>query len=439
MKTVNKILLAFGFLILAVISWLVVLNMENLSDKEIQDNLVKQAEEYLNDEIYILALPLLEEAIEINTVQTPVIEERLKGIYLKLIEQDGMRSGYLGLLRNQMSRENAQPAIFMEAAQFQYYYGRYQDALSILREGISRTGSTELIDFYESIRYRFRMAFIAYEDVTAIHGESIGVSKDGLWGIAATDGRLVIPCEYSQISTFSVDRAVVQKEINGRNVIYAVDSKNNRVALLKESVVDFGNLASDRLPVKIGNKWLRTNAQFELGSAEFDWIGTHFNGHAAASLNGKWGVIDTGSTWVIPPEFDRVIMDELDRAFAQNAVFVQKGNSVMLYVNGEQTGEVFEDAKPFGNEGYAAVKRNGEWGFVNTGGEIMIPFRYEDALSFGQHLAAVKIGEFWGFINLRGQTVIEPEYFEAKSFGNGSAPVLTNRGWQFITLTEKIN
>jgi len=63
-------------------------------------------------------------------------------------------------------------------------------------------------------------------------------------------------------------------------------------------------------------------------------------------------------------------------------------------------------------------------------------FRFDDALSFGQHLAAVKQGELWGYISMAGHVVIEPVFLEARSFSNGSAPVLSERGWQFISLLE---
>ena len=69
----------------------------------------------------------------------------------------------------------------------------------------------------------------------------------------------------------------------------------------------------------------------------------------------------------------------------------------------------------------------------------MIDFEFDDALSFGQHLAAIKQGEFWGYIGISGCIAIEPVFLDAKSFSNGSAPVLTERGWQFITLLEYSN
>ena len=107
-----------------------------------------------------------------------------------------------------------------------------------------------------------------------------------------------------------------------------------------------------------------------------------------------------------------------------------------LFSGGKITGDFYEDALPFSAENYAAVKKNGKWGFIDTAGREVIPFIFDDALSFGQHLAAVKHGEFWGYISIYGHVVIEPVFHEAKSFSGGNAPVLTDRGWQIITLIE---
>lgn len=65
-----------------------------------------------------------------------------------------------------------------------------------------------------------------------------------------------------------------------------------------------------------------------------------------------------------------------------------------------------------------------------------IDFQFDDALSFGQHLAAVKVDGTWGYVSLSGELVIEPQFIAAKSFYHGSAPVQTRDGWRFITLEE---
>lgn len=67
---------------------------------------------------------------------------------------------------------------------------------------------------------------------------------------------------------------------------------------------------------------------------------------------------------------------------------------------------------------------------------MQIGFQFDDALSFGQHLAAVKVDGQWGYVSKYGEIVIEPIFLSAKSFYRGSAPVQTVDGWRFITLTE---
>lgn len=82
------------------------------------------------------------------------------------------------------------------------------------------------------------------------------------------------------------------------------------------------------------------------------------------------------------------------------------------------------------------MKKDGKWGFIDTHGEVKIDFQFDDALSFGQHLAAVAQGDRWGYISMDGKMVIEPQFYGAKSFSGGSAPVKGPNGWNFITLLE---
>ena len=432
MKIASRIFLGMAFFALIIAAWVIVLGATTNEQRQLE--LMRQADDYMQDKVFVFAMPLLEEAIGFNTEHTIEAENMLKEVYLQLIDERGMRRRYVNLLERQMSRPNASADVFIEAANFQLEMSRTAEALTILRDGIARTGSEQLIAIYESNRYEYRLNHNIYDDVTMIYGRMIGVKQDGLWGIARSDGTILIPCEYDKVSTFSAGRAIVQQD----GEIFAVNQSNNRIALLGENASDFGNLSNNRLPLLFDGRWYRATGEFELGSGTFDWIGMHSNGKAAAQMGDRWGVIDSAANWVIPPDYDGIIMDELGRSYAQGAVFVKRGDSVYLFVDGAQVAGPFDNARPFGDEGYAAVEVNGQWGFINTSGDVKIPFqpRFRDALSFGQHLAAVKIGDYWGFISLNGTLVIEAVYLDAKSFSNGSAPVLTERGWQLLTLIE---
>ena len=430
MRRAGRILIGAGCVILLLISWVIAVSSKSSAEKQL--DLMRQAAQLMSKGIYISAAPLLEEAAGYNAAHTIAAEAELKKVYLALIDKKGFGRKYTGLLEKQMSRRDALPETFAEAAEYYISKSKIPEALSVLKIGIAKTGSGVLVSMYESNRYAFDTNRMPFDSVTAICGVTIQVQKDGLWGIARSDGSVLIPCQYEKISTFSVDRAIVKK--NGE--IYAVDQDNNRIALLETFAADFGNFANNRIPVLIGGSWQRATGDFVIGSMGFEQMGMYSGGYAAAKTQGLWGVIGLSADWLVPAEYDSIIQDELGRCFGQRAVFVRKGPHVYLIADGAQVGDPYEDARPFSGEGFAAVKRYGKWGFIDNTGAEKTGFVFDDALSFGQHLAAVKQGGLWGYISLEGHIVIEPAFIEAKSFSGGSAPVLTERGWLFITLLE---
>ena len=432
MKRMDRILLGAGCFILIVISWFIALTSKPLAVK--QQYLIDKAAKLTADGIYIRAIPLLEEAAGYNAANTQKAENALKEAYLKLMGNGAFRYEYVSLLEKQMNRRDASPDVFEEAALYYLDIRRIQDALDVLKDGIAKTGSADLTRIYEENRYGYRMSRTSYDDVTTPFESTIQVCEQGLWGIAESDGILMIPCEYEQISTFSGDRAIAAK--NGE--IIAVDRDNFRIEKLKLKASAFGNYANDRLPLCIGGVYVRVTGGFTAGKMEFENICMYSDGYAAAKISGNWGVVGLGADWLLPAEYDWIIQDELGRCYAQGAVFARKGGDVFLFTGGRQTAGPYEGARPFSSEGYAAVKKNGKWGYINTKGDVVIDFQFDDALSFGQHLAAVELDGLWGYAGLSGDIVIAPLFIKAKSFSDGSAAVLTDRGWQFITLLEYV-
>jgi len=430
MKKIVRIIIGVGCCILLAVSWIIIVNSKSNAEKQLI--LINQATALINENIFILAVPLLEEAAGYDAAHTLVAEKELKKLYISLIDNRGFPRKYTNLLEKQMVRRDAEPEVFIEAAEYYLSNSKTQEAMDILRNGITRTGDVQIVTLYENSRYVFETHRPSYDNVTAIYGTSTQVQLDGKWGIANIDGSIMIPCEYDKISTFNSGQAIVKRD----GSIYAIDSNGNRIAVANGEASDFGNFADNRIPLLLKDGWCRATGEFETGSTMFEEIGMYSGGYAAAKVNGKWGVIGLSNDWLVPAEYDEIIQDELGRCFAQGAVFVRSGDSIHLISGGNAIGNVYENARPFNDEGYAAVKKDGKWGFINESGVEVIQFVFDDALSFGQHLAAVKIGEFWGYISMYGYTVIDAVYYDAKSFSGGSAPVLTDRGWQFITLLE---
>ena len=63
---------------------------------------------------------------------------------------------------------------------------------------------------------------------------------------------------------------------------------------------------------------------------------------------------------------------------------------------------MYDDVDEF-SEGFAKIKLNGKWGFVNEHGEEVIPFKYDDVTMFSGGFAEVALDGKWGKVNARGE------------------------------------
>lgn len=430
MKLMSRIGTFFALLLLMGFAWISVLTMESPENKQLR--LISEAEALMDDGIYVRAQPLLEEAIGFENKYREEAEEALKRVYLNLIDIQGYQKLYISLLDRQLARSTATSAQYLELADFYFSINKAVNAITVLRQGAETHGEAEVISRYEAERYAFKYNRVAYDDVTAIFDGTIQVKLQDLWGIATEKGDIMIPCKYEKISTYYNGSAIVMSD-DGQ--IYAVDNNQSKVYITKEPVTDFGNLNDNRITFQSESGLYRGNAELGIATSDLTAIGMYSSNHAAAQMGEKWGIVDTDAEWVIPCEYDAVIVDELGRAVGQMCVFLQQNGTVLLYQSGSIAPSTYEDAKPFA-ENYAAVKNNGKWGFIDNTGTLVIDYQFDNARSFGDHLAAVEINGKWGYISLSGEVVIEPIFQEAKSFSGGSAPVKTEDGWTFISLIE---
>ena len=415
----KRIGLLIGCVLLLLAAWTAVLSMKSPLEK--QTELIVLADAELGLGLPANAEPFLLDAAKYNTKHTQGVLERLKQVYSSL----GSTMEYASALKEQTARADCPVEAYIEYANYLVGDRKLEDALAIYRLGIGRTGDATLWNYYEDIRYAFKIESDYYEDVTAYHSGGIQVKTDGLWGLANAAGNILIPCEYEQISTYDGANkgcVIVRLADAGLN---AVNLKNHVVAKTDLKAAQIGNLSQDIIPLRLANgKWIIANSKLVSSDTEFEGLGTCANSAMAMKSGGKWGVVTTDSKSILPFEYDEIIMDEIGRCYAQKAVFAKKGAAVYLYVDGKQLGDTYEDARPFTDDGWAAVRKGGKWGFIDTAGQLMIEPKFDDALSFSGHLAAVKQGGLWGYVSLSGWVVIEPQFLVAKSFLQGYAPVL---------------
>ena len=421
----KKFLLIVLLAAAAVIIWLAAVTTGSRNAGR-QDELMAEAQSYLDDLVYVRAAPLLEEAAAIDASRTQEAQRLLADCYHAL----GDGKSYLATLLAMLDGDDADAALYRETADYYFLNNKYQDGLDTLKAGISRLNDQELTDYYESVRYAFTKSYAKYEDIRSLSGGFAAVQLEGKWGYLDVDGDLAIPCVYDTAMDFENGSAAVIE--NGQVIV--IDTDGFRTALCKEAADGIAPFGSGVTSLRINGKWRLANAEMQVGATEYDFIGTLSDGGRAVCRNGKW-VIQNISSEDQTGEFDGFALDERGCAYRNGRAFAKIGELYYLIdATGTKISETgYENAYPFlESDGLAAVCKDGKWGFIDKTGQEVLPFEWDNACSFSSEVAAVEKDGLWGYISLRGEAAIPLQYLQAKPFSEGAAAVQTEGGWSLI-------
>lgn len=84
--------------------------------------------------------------------------------------------------------------------------------------------------------------------------------------------------------------------------------------------------------------------------------------------------------------------------------------------------------------GMARVKKDGQYGFIDSLGNEVIPCSYDYASDFVDGMAIVRIRGRYGFINTKDKVIITPLYYGARFLKDGMAAVKIENRWGVIDL-----
>ncbi|MDR2355968.1 MAG: WG repeat-containing protein [Clostridiales Family XIII bacterium] len=131
----------------------------------------------------------------------------------------------------------------------------------------------------------------------------------------------------------------------------------------------------------------------EMVALQYDTIGGFLEGRAAVQSAGLWGFIDENGEVVIDLQYEDLkdVQDPVLYAYAvRDPERVLRG----FY------------------EGFAPVKKNGKWGYIDSYGNPLGPgFAYQDIWYFSEGYATVEIDGKYGLLNSSGRYIIEPNTY----------------------------
>ncbi|MDB5252038.1 MAG: Leptospira, partial [Flaviaesturariibacter sp.] len=156
---------------------------------------------------------------------------------------------------------------------------------------------------------------------------------------------------------------------------------------------------------------------------------------AVVKTAGKFGCIDSKGNWIITPRWDWLMLGENPK----DPILVEK-DSLFGFISPDDDILIsprYNDASIF-YEGLAAVGNGSKKGFINTRGDTVISFRFDDIfLGFSNGLSDARINDSCGYIDREGNVIIPfiydvaypflSEYAEARTF-DGRELVLDTKG-----------
>lgn len=272
----------------------------------------------------------------------------------------------------------------------------------------------------------------------------VGDYKDGICivegkkrlGYVNTSSTIVASGDYSKLGPYNENLAPI---VTSQGEAYYIDTAGEKKKVIKNAgaMFELGMIENGIFSVFNGYTWAFYNEDGTKISEDYDKVSNMSNGIAAVMNDRKWSIINSSGEVISEETYDSVVMDDNKIAMHNDRIFVKSGNKYyMLDKNGKKVNETeYQNADCFRSGGYAAVKIDGKWGYVDASGNVVISPQYDGARSFSCGLAAVKIGDKWGFINEEGTVVIEPLFEGAKDFTEqGTVFVQQGAYWNMLKL-----
>lgn len=421
----KKMFLVLLIIVGLVIGWMITLkNVSGIDDINKQKKLVEQADQFDEKQLYIRGIPLLKEALNIQTKNNPDIERKLLDAYR---EHGDVDDYYDLLLKMDKDKEHLYglPSDYLSLAQYYVENWDVKNALLVARSGLQKHDDSVLEDFFEQYRYETTLSNVDFETITVSNGEIFPAYDGQSWNYITRDGQISLQVDAQEAFPFNGQGYTVVKI---DNQYYSINEDGDLYGLDETGVDEILGLTDNYIIAKKDGLYGYYNYDFELLSEklQFEDIAINNCGVTLAKKDGKWAIFSDSGKQITDFIYEDICKNTLGCAFCENRAMVKKdGAWILIDSTGEQLSkDTYIDAKAPESDGYIAVAdADGKWGFIDQKGKLVIDYQYDDAVSFSSEVAAVKIVNAWGYISAKNVRVVDTDYVQASPFYNGIACV----------------
>ena len=335
-----------------------------------------------------------------------------------------------------ISKEQISKEALTELLEYYYDAGKYDTLIETLRKMRSRFPKDKDVSAlwtkYEGLYHKVGSKYASLGQV--YNGYTIGEVKDNCYLVDAS-GATVLENTYEAIGYVSAYNDLIAVCKDGK--WYYVNTKEHK-KMVSDELFEFCGLYSEGYAVAVkGGKYGYIDERMK-PATDFIWDGATniYHGVGAVCKDGKWALINDSFETITGYDYDDIAVNEMNFCSTNSRIFAKdsKGYHLLDEEGKEVASETFEEARAFTSASYAAVSKNGKWGFVGSDGNLLIDYQYEQAKNFGAGYAPVFVGGSWGYINEQNEIVIEPQFEDAYPFGPGGTAPVKNGSYYFIKL-----
>lgn len=287
-----------------------------------------------------------------------------------------------------------------------------------------------------------------YDDANLFERDRALVVKADKYGYLGSDGKVAIPLQFDKAGSFSSELALVEKD--GQRLF--IDDKGAVQITIGDENVKPNPFFYDGIPFSLTTggggvmsregetileavyglvgsfkNYLVTSYQdkygvfdFREGEAELlipftydDIRGPYYRDESqsdapvfAAKSDGKWGLIDAANEYILKPQYDELNANGQNgmgfRGLKEDRVdLISMDGDIISELDYDLSSDMLEYISFEFAEGYARVRKEGKFGFIDAEGELAVEAIYEEAGLFSDGYAAVKLGDQWGILQIR--------------------------------------
>lgn len=398
---------------------------------------IERAEDYMKRGLYQKAIA--EYTAAVNAKDKEKDWTSLLAAYQARYEEDNsIENDYIAAAKKAANAYNKHADYYVKLTELCISSDDYTTAFRYLSRALNAGVEDKKIhELYQKVRYATSLGSTAYSECSPLCNDNCVAVYNGNYGLLNSAGKITVKFQYRMLGGLGEENIYV---FSDNDMSGLMDTDGVLQGKLDFTPTGAGVYSEGLVAVKNASDWGYYNSLGDYQFGHYSEAGAFCDGIAAVKEGAAWQLIDTSGA-PVSEQYEEIRLNP-DGSYLSNGVMLAKRKGKWNLYNKKQKKigdfscdniDIVTDDKRI------AFEQDGKWGFVNLDGEVLLKPAYENAKSFSNGFAAVcKDGE-WGFLASDYTLAMDYNWVDTGYFSaDGNCFVkVTSDTWQL--LSRKVN